>query len=219
LLLQRDIDWNASYFKTGVWATDKVGGTDFVKWSDAGSDPISDVADIVVAFRKLTGFKPNICVLGADVMKGLKQHPDIIDRIKYTQKGIVTEDLIATLFDVDELYTSYATAAGVSGATDFGSPAQFPDAGVQASVNTVFTAVGSASSGSTAVTLGAADSRIVVGTPVSGTGVAAGTTVAAVSGTSVTLSANTSAAISSGTLTFGTVGFDFISPSLPGTGR
>jgi hypothetical protein len=48
-------------------------------------------------------------VLGAEVMKALKQHPDVIDRIKYTQKGIVTEDLIATLFNVSELYTSYAT--------------------------------------------------------------------------------------------------------------
>jgi hypothetical protein len=111
LLLQRDIDWNAAFFKTGVWATDKVGTTDFVKWGDPASDPISDVADLIVEFRKLSGFKPNICVLGVDVMKKLKQHPDIIDRIKYTQKGIVSEDLIATLFDVDELYTSYATKA------------------------------------------------------------------------------------------------------------
>lgn len=111
LLLQRDIDWNAQYFKDGVWDTDMAGGTDFDKWSAAGSDPIGDVADLIVQFRKLTGFKPNICVLGADVMKVLKQHADIIDRIKYTQKGIVSEDLIATLFDVDELYTSYATLA------------------------------------------------------------------------------------------------------------
>jgi hypothetical protein len=110
LLLQRDIDWNNAYFKPGVWATNKVGTTDFVKWSDDASDPIGDVARIGVNFRKLTGFKITGCVLGADVMVALKQHPDIIDRIKYTQKGIVTEDLIATLFDVDELYTSYATA-------------------------------------------------------------------------------------------------------------
>ena len=122
LLLQRDVDWNTAYFKTGVWTTDKTGGTDFVKWSDAGSDPISDVADLIVEFRRLTGFKPTGCVLGAEVMKALKQHPDIIDRIKYTQKGIVTEDLITTLFDVDELYTSYATAA---------EGQQFPDARVQ----------------------------------------------------------------------------------------
>jgi hypothetical protein len=125
LLLQRDLDWAAQYFQTGVWTTDKVGTTDFVKWSDAGSDPVSDVADLQVQFRKLTGFKPNICVLGADVMKVLKQHPDIIDRIKYTQKGIVSEDLIATLFDVDELYTSYATS--VTSATAI----QFPDAKTQ----------------------------------------------------------------------------------------
>jgi hypothetical protein len=118
LLLQRDVDWATAFFKTGVWATDKVGTTDFVKWSDGGSDPISDVADIHLEFRKLTGFKPNICVLGAEVMKELKQHPDIIDRIKYTQKGIVSEDLIATLFDVDELYTSYATIADTAELTD-----------------------------------------------------------------------------------------------------
>lgn len=122
LLLQRDVDWATSFFKEGVWSTNKVGTTDFVKWSDGGSDPIGDVADLIIEFRRLTGFKPNICVLGAEVMKALKQHPDIIDRIKYTQRGIVTEDLIATLFDVDELYTSYATIA---------SGEQFPDARVQ----------------------------------------------------------------------------------------
>jgi len=65
----------------------------------------------MIEFHRLTGFAPNICVLGAYEMAALKQHPDIIDRIKYTQRGIVTEDLIATLFDVDELYVSYATVA------------------------------------------------------------------------------------------------------------
>lgn len=115
LLLRRDIDWNATFFKTGVWANDKTGvasaptANQFVQWSDAGSDPIGDVAKWMIDFRQLSGFKPNVLVIGAHVMAALKQHPDIIDRIKYTQKGIVSEDLIATLFDVDEMYTSYAT--------------------------------------------------------------------------------------------------------------
>ena len=111
LLLKRDLDWNGTYFKSGVWNTDLAGGTDFGQWSDAGSDPIGDVAQYVVDFRRETGFAPNIMILGAEVMKALKQHPDIIDRIKYTQRGIVTEDLIATLFGVEQLYTSYATVA------------------------------------------------------------------------------------------------------------
>lgn len=111
LLLKRDLDWNGTYFKSGVWNTDLAGGTDFGQWSDAGSDPIGDVAQYVVDFRRETGFAPNIMILGAEVMKSLKQHPDIIDRIKYTQRGIVTEDLIATLFGVEQLYTSYATVS------------------------------------------------------------------------------------------------------------
>jgi hypothetical protein len=116
-LLKRDIDWTNNYFKTGVWGTEKTGVTSgpttgqFLRWDQAGSDPLQDVAQWMIDFRQLSGFAPNICVMGAYVMKSLKHHPDIIDRIKYTQRGVVTEDLIATLFDVDELYVTYATQA------------------------------------------------------------------------------------------------------------
>lgn len=109
MLLQRDIDWNAKYFKQGVWATEYDGASDFTPWNDAASDPIGDVDRWIIEFRKLTGYAPNVMVLGANVMSALKNHPDIIDRIKYTQRGIVSEDLIATLFSVPRLYTSYAT--------------------------------------------------------------------------------------------------------------
>jgi hypothetical protein len=57
---------------------------------------------------------------------------------------------------------------------------------------------GTTTSANTAVTLASADSRIKTGMLVTGTGIAAGTVVAAVSGTSVTLSANATA---SGTVT------------------
>jgi len=119
MLLKRDIDWNEKFFNTGIWATEVVGTTDFVKWSDAGSNPVQDVAEWILEFRRQTGFAPNKMIIGAEVLLYLKQHPDIIDRIKYTQKGIVSEDLIATLFNVEQLYTSYATVA---------SGAQIPDA-------------------------------------------------------------------------------------------
>lgn len=124
LLLKRDIDWAARYFKAGVWATDLTGvasapaAGQFLQWSDVASDPIGDMSKMVLNFRKLTGFAPNKMVLGAEVMAALKQHPDIIDRIKYTQKGIVTEDLIATLFDVDQLMVSYATSTSVNEKND-----------------------------------------------------------------------------------------------------
>lgn len=116
-LLKRDMLWTNNYFKTGIWGNEKTGvvGTptagQFVQWDQATSDPIQDVGRWMIDFRQLSGFAPNVCVMGAYVMNSLKNHPDIIDRIKYTQRGVVTEDLIATLFDIDELYVTYATLA------------------------------------------------------------------------------------------------------------
>lgn len=115
LLLKRDIDWNARYFKTGVWATDLTGvasapvANQFVQWNSASSDPIKLVADLQTNFIQQNGMKANTLVLGAQVINALKNHPAIIDRIKYTQRGIVTEDLIATLLDVERVLVSYAT--------------------------------------------------------------------------------------------------------------
>jgi hypothetical protein len=115
LLLKQELDWTATYFKTGVWATEYtgvasgVGAGEFLQWNDAASDPIKDVTDWKIRYRLLTGYSPTFMVIGADVMKELKSHPDIIDRIKYTQRGVVTEDLIASLFDIPKLYVSYAS--------------------------------------------------------------------------------------------------------------
>jgi hypothetical protein len=40
-----------------------------------GSDPISDVAGWIIDFRRLTGFAPNVCVMGAYVMEGAQAAP------------------------------------------------------------------------------------------------------------------------------------------------
>lgn len=63
---------------------------------------------------------------------------------------------------------------------------------------------GTTTNASTAVTLSAANANIYTGMTVTGTGIASGTVVAAVSGTSVTLSANATA---SGTVTLTFVGY------------
>jgi hypothetical protein len=68
----------------------------------------------------------------------------------------------------------------------------------------VTTATGTTSSGSTAVTLSAANADVLKYMAISGTGIAADTTVSAISGTSLTLSANATA---SGTVTLTFVGY------------
>ena len=68
----------------------------------------------------------------------------------------------------------------------------------------VTTATATTTSGSTAVTLSAANAEILKFMAVTGTGIAANTTVSAISGTSLTLSANATA---SGTVTLTFVGY------------
>lgn len=115
MLLKRDIDWVNKYFQPGVWSTDRGGvatgptGTQFLQWDNAGSSPIVDVTDQIISFRELTGFAPNTLVIGPYVLQSLRNHPEILDRIKYTERGIVTEDLIASLLGVERILVSYAT--------------------------------------------------------------------------------------------------------------
>lgn len=117
LLLKRDKDWADKYFKTGVWGTDLTGKStapstgEFLQWDQIASDPITQFANLGVDFVQETGYRPNTLVLGARAAAALKNHAAILDRIKYTQRGIVTEDLIASLLGVDRILVSYATEA------------------------------------------------------------------------------------------------------------
>lgn len=79
-----------------------LSGTD--QWSDyENSDPIGDVRDAKESVHSSIFKKPNTLVLGKQTFNQLKEHPDIIDRIKYSQMGVATEELMARVFDVDQV--------------------------------------------------------------------------------------------------------------------
>lgn len=108
ILLNRENNWAKTYFKAGVWAQDLQGvangGSGITFWDDYDhSDPISDIANMSTAMAEVTGKRPNTLTLGRRVYDALRQHPDILDRIKFTQKGVVTTELLASLFDVDRI--------------------------------------------------------------------------------------------------------------------
>ncbi len=118
LLMRRDLDWVDAYFKTGIWATEydgvaaTPGAGQFLQWDlYAQSDPLVDTTDWQIDFDLLTGFEINFMVLGAHVWKALKNHPVILDRIKFTQKGVVTRQLVASFFDLPEDKLFVATAS------------------------------------------------------------------------------------------------------------
>src|SRR5512139_2324263 len=87
LLLRREIAFATDFMTTSVWATDsnKVAAP----WSDYGTgDPISDVETGKDTIHKVTAREANKIVIGREVWSKLKHHPDFIERIKYTQRGV-----------------------------------------------------------------------------------------------------------------------------------
>ena len=117
LRIGRERRWAAKYFATGIWDKDLEGQTDtpgtdeFLVWDDASSTPIEDVEDAKAIVKGVTGLMPNTLVVAERVHQCLKNHLDIVDRFKYTQAGIITEQLLAHVFGVDRYMVAGAVYA------------------------------------------------------------------------------------------------------------
>jgi len=118
LLTRREIQFNTDFMKTGVWANDVTGvaasasSGQTIQWSDyTNSDPIEDIEEGKADILSVTGLEANTLVLGYDVFRSLKNHPDLVDRIKYTSSQTITEDMIARMFDIERVMVSKSIKA------------------------------------------------------------------------------------------------------------
>lgn len=128
LLLRRENMWARQFFQPSVWGrelqgidtTGTVTDTDIIQFNNPTSDPIGVIAKERTRMAETTGYKPNTIVFSPYVLEALNNHPEILDRIKYTQKGIVSLDLIASLFEVDNIYVPWAVQNTKPKGTDGG---------------------------------------------------------------------------------------------------
>lgn len=90
------------------------------QWSDySNSDPIADVRTARTTIHAATFKKPNTLILGKQVFDMLAEHPQIIERIKYSQLGVVTSELLARIFQVERVLVGEAGSnTAVEGQTD-----------------------------------------------------------------------------------------------------
>ena len=82
------------------------------------SDPIGVIDDGKEAVRGKIGKYPNTAVIGAAAWKALKNHPQLLDRIKYSMKGVLTVDLLKEILEVERIVVGravYSSDAGVFG--------------------------------------------------------------------------------------------------------
>jgi len=133
MLIHQDVMFANSFFKTGVWNEEWTGvasspsGKQCLKWNDANFDPVNFFNSRVKDMRQNVLRRPNVLALGIEAYNALTEHPDIIDRVKYTgstvNPAIVTKSVLAQLFGVErvEVFESaYNKAAfGVAANMDF----------------------------------------------------------------------------------------------------
>lgn len=118
-LISREVTWATDFFAAGIWkgatgsAQDVAGVTSspsqyqVVFWDDATSTPVEDIAAYADLQHLLTFLRPNTAVMGRQVWTKLKDHPDLVDRIKYSSTpgnpAIVTRQAVAALFELERV--------------------------------------------------------------------------------------------------------------------
>lgn len=126
MLLRREIQFVNQYMAANVW-TGGPGGVDYsvlassIQWDQSGSNPMQDIDYLKQFIKSQTAFLPNTLVLTPDVFFALRNNASVLDRIKYTQRGIVSEDLLAALFGVEKLLV----ASAVQNSAQEGATASF----------------------------------------------------------------------------------------------
>jgi hypothetical protein len=112
--LRQEVLFANDFMSAGIWGLDEEGkaatpSTDeFIQWDKDGSDPIADLERWKEAVSA-AGFDANVLAIGKPIWTALKNHPDIIDRYKYTSGGAkVSLEAIADLLDLERIVVGRA---------------------------------------------------------------------------------------------------------------
>ena len=96
----------AAMITGGTWGDGNVGGEDAAGlWAPPGATNtfITDIANGTKTIQAASGVKPNCLVIDFATYWALKQCAEVLDKIKYTQRGVLTSELLASLLELDEV--------------------------------------------------------------------------------------------------------------------
>lgn len=112
--IHQDRIFAENFFKTGVWKNEFTGidstnpnSQQFIKFSNANSDPVAFVEQKATEMEESTGRRPNRIALGVNVYNALKKHPGILERVKYSgstaNPAMVNTNVLSQLFEMDRV--------------------------------------------------------------------------------------------------------------------
>jgi hypothetical protein len=103
LFIAREIEAASILTSTAVLTqnTTLSGTSQFSDYSN--SDPFAAIETGMATVHAAIYQQPNTLIMGKQVWDKLKHHPDFLERVKYTQKGVISTDLLASLIGVDRI--------------------------------------------------------------------------------------------------------------------
>src|SRR6185436_3753 len=127
-LIRKEVAFSTDFMVTGVWATDDNNSA--TDWDDfSAGDPVANVKLATRTISNNTGQAANTMVMGYIVDEALTLHPDVIDRLKYTQAATerTIRQALAAIFDKENYFVSKATYTNTNEAVAFSATAIIDD--------------------------------------------------------------------------------------------
>ena len=105
----------ATLIKATQWSGVAAGGTDADgKWAaGSGNTFLADIKAKKALMQSATGLIPNVLLMDNGTYNSLTEESTVLDKIKYTQLGVLTNQLLAAILDLDEVLVAGAVTSTV----------------------------------------------------------------------------------------------------------
>ncbi|MBN2189335.1 MAG: hypothetical protein JW699_07760 [Chitinispirillaceae bacterium] len=115
----------AELIKATTWADGNASGGEDAGglWAaGTGNTFLADIRNGCAKIHSLTGQRPNRLLIDYGTFLSLKEESTVLDKIKYTERGVLTADLLAALLELEKVMIGdavYSTAKENKAGTDF----------------------------------------------------------------------------------------------------
>ena len=102
LKLKKEKLFATEFFAADKWTTDEdFTDASLSQWSQfATSNPVDDIERNSLAIESITARIPSDLTIGRAVWSKLKQNPLLMEKIKFTQRAVLTTELVAALLEL-----------------------------------------------------------------------------------------------------------------------
>jgi hypothetical protein len=89
-------------------ANHKLALSGSTKWSASTGTPTNDINTAREAIRSTVGVYPNVALLSAVAFNAAINNPNVINRFQYTSSDVITEEMLAKLWNLDKVVVGKA---------------------------------------------------------------------------------------------------------------